>query len=144
MSNRGMTHLLIPAFLTAVFTAFGAAQDKAKPKGDYDIQRCAPKLISKASGKSPEFHFRKGEEYKHSPVVAYEVLESGEIAHPLLKRSSGVAEVDKYALKWAQELKFNMPPGCGVVDVVESTVSRAQLTSQSTSGSWRDSGRVFE
>jgi hypothetical protein len=114
-----MTHLVVPVLFLAVFTAFGAAQDKAKPKGEYDIQRCAPKLISKASEKSPEFHFHKGEKYKHSPVVAYEVLESGEIAYPLVKRSSGVAEVDKYALKCVQELKFNKRPGCGVV---ESTV----------------------
>jgi len=119
VSNRVMRDLVIPVLLLAVFTAFGAAQDKASPKGEFDIPRCAPKVISKASGKSPEFHFRKGEEYKHSPVVAYEVLESGEIAHPLLKRSSGVAEVDKYALKWVQELKFNKRPGCGAV---ESTV----------------------
>jgi hypothetical protein len=110
-----MTHHGIPVLLLAVFTAFGAAQDKAKPKGEYDIQRCTPKLISKASRKSPDFHFRKGEQYKHSPVVAYEVLESGEIAHPLVKRGSGVAEVDKYALKWMQELKFNKRPGCGVI-----------------------------
>jgi hypothetical protein len=114
-----MTHLVIPVLLLAVFTAFGAAQDKAKPKGEYDIQRCVPKPISKASGKSPEFHFRKGEEYKHTPVVAYEVLESGAMAHPLLKRSSGIAELDKYALKWVEELKFNKRPRCGVV---ESTV----------------------
>ena len=116
VSNRVMRHLVIQVLLLAVFTAFGATQDKAKPKGECDIQRCTPKVISKASGNSPEFHFRKGEEYKHSPVVAYEVLESGEIAHPLLKRSSGVAEVDKYALKWAQELKFNKRPGCRVVE----------------------------
>jgi hypothetical protein len=114
-----MTRLVIRVLLLAVFAAFGAAQDEVKRKSEYDIQRCAPKLISKAGGKSPEFHFRKGEEYKHSPVVAYEVLESGEIAHPLLTRSSGVAEVDKYALKWVRELKFNNRPGCSVV---ESTV----------------------
>jgi hypothetical protein len=105
-----MPHLVISVLLLAVFTAFGAAQDKAKPKGGYEIQRCASKLISKASGNSPAFHFRKGEEYKHSPVVAYEILESGEIAHPVLKRSSGVGEVDK---------ADNKRPGC---DVVDSTV----------------------
>lgn len=116
MSNRVMTHLVITVLLLAVFAAFGAAQEKVKPKGEYDIKRCAPKLLNKASGKFPEFHFHKGEEYKHSPVVAYEVLESGEIAHPLLKRSSGVAEVDRYALKWVQELKFNKRPGCGIVE----------------------------
>ena len=115
MSNRVMRYLFIAVLLVLV-SAFGAAQDKVKPRGDYDIQRCTPKVISKSSGKSPEFHFRKGEKYKHSPVVAYEILESGEIAHPILKRSSGVAEVDDYALKWAQELKFSKRLGCGVIE----------------------------
>jgi TonB family protein len=114
-----MRPFVITVLLLAVFTVFGAAQDKTKPEGDYDVQRCTPKVISRAGGKSPEFHFRKGERYKHSPVVAYEVLESGEIAHAILKGSSGVAEVDRYALKWVEELKFNKRPGCGVV---ESTV----------------------
>jgi TonB family protein len=83
------------------------------------VQRCAPKAISRTGAKFPESHFDKGEKYRHSPVVAYEILESGEVAHAILKRSSGVAEVDKYALKWVQDLKFNKRPGCGVV---ESTI----------------------
>lgn len=115
VSNRVMRHLAITVLLVLV-AAFSAAQNKVKPQGDYDVQRCAPKVISKSSGKSPEFHFRKGEKYKNSPVVAYEILESGEIAHPILKRSSGVAELDNYALKWAQGLKFNKRPGCGVIE----------------------------
>jgi TonB family protein len=114
-----MRSFVITVLLLALSTAFGAAQDKTKPEGEYDVQRCAPRVISRRGGKSPEFHFRKGEEYKHSPVVAYEILESGEIAHAILKRSSGVTEVDRYALKWVQELKFNKRPGCGAV---ESTV----------------------
>jgi len=78
--------------------------------------RCEPKVISRSGGKSPEFHFRKGETYRKSPVVAYEILESGEIAHAVLRRSSGVAEVDNYALKWVQGLKFNKRTGCGVIE----------------------------
>jgi len=46
----------------------------------------------------------------------FEILESGEIVHATLKRSSGVAEVDNYALKSAQALKFNKRPGCGVIE----------------------------
>lgn len=115
MSNRVMRNFVITVLLVLA-SAFATAQDNAKAKGDYDIQRCTPKVISKSGGKSPEFHFRKGDEYKHSPVVAYEILESGEIAHPILKRSSGLAEVDNYALKWVQQLKFNKRPGCGVIE----------------------------
>ena len=110
-----MRSFVITVLLLAASTAFGAAQDKAKPEGEYDVQRCAPKVISGRGDKSPGFHFRQGEKYKNSPVVACEILESGEIAHAILKRSSGVAEVDRYALKCVRGLKFNKRPGCGVV-----------------------------
>ena len=114
---------IVITVLVAVGSVFSAAQHKAKPKGDYDTLRCTPKLIKEASGNSPEFHFREGQEYKHSPVIAYEILESGEIAHPILSRPSGVAEVDQYALKWVPELKFNKRPGCGVVEsMVDVTI----------------------
>ena len=115
-----MRPFVIIVLLLAVSTAFGATQDKTKFEGDYDVQRCTPKAISRRGGKSPEIHFGKGEKYRHSPLVAYEVLESGEIAHAVLKRSSGVAKADRYALKWLQEVTFNKRPGCGVI---ESTVA---------------------
>jgi len=105
----------ILTLLLVVLSVNGAAQDRTKAEQEY-VQRCTPKVISRTGhGKSPEFHFRKGEKYEHSPVVAYEVLESGEIAHAVLKRSSGVADLDKYALNWVRELKFNKRSGCGVV-----------------------------
>ena len=108
------------ALLLAVSAAFGTMQDRTKPEGEYDVHRCAPKAISRRGGKSPAFHFGKGEKFRRSPVVAFEILESGEIAHAIMKRSSGVAGVDSYAMKWVQELKFNKRPRCGVV---ESTVA---------------------
>jgi hypothetical protein len=111
-----MRPFVITVLLLAFSTAFGAAQDNTKPEAEYDVQRCAPKVISRSSAKSPEFHFRKGETYRNSPVVAYEILESGEIAHSVLKRRSGVAEVDNYALKSVQGLKFNKRTGCGVIE----------------------------
>lgn len=59
----------------------------------------APKLTSKASGKSPDSHFQKGEEYRHSPVLAFEILDSGKITHSILKSTSAVVEAVKYAPK---------------------------------------------
>jgi TonB family protein len=83
----------------------------------WPLERCPLKVISRAGrGKSPDFRFRKGEKYKHSPIVGYEILESGEIAHAFVKRRSGVADLDTYALKWAQGFKYNKRPGCGVVE----------------------------
>jgi TonB family protein len=107
------SHVIVVLFLT-VSPAFAAAQDKTKTEGEDDVQRCTPKLISR--DRNSEFQLRKGEKYKHSPVVAFQILESGETANAIMKRSSGVAEVDKYALKSVQESKFNKRPGCGVIE----------------------------
>jgi TonB family protein len=111
-----MRLFIITALLLAFSTVFGAPQDKTKSTGEYDVRRCGPRVVRGRGGKSPEFQFRKGETYRNSPVVKFEILESGEIAHPVLKRSSGVAEVDNYAMKSVQELKFNKRPGCGVIE----------------------------
>ena len=95
----------------------GAAQDKTKPESEYDVRKCEPRVTSHAPHrKPPEIHVRKGEKYTNSPVVAYQILESGEIAHAFVKRRSGVADADKYALASVQEFKYNTRPGCGVVE----------------------------
>jgi len=107
-------HIITVPFL-AVSTAFAAAQDKTKTEREYDVRRCTPKLISRDSNHSA-LQLHKGEKYRHSPLVAFEILESGETANAILKRSSGIAEVDKYALKSVQESKFNKRPGCGVIE----------------------------
>ena len=107
------------AFIVPLLVAsavIGASQHQTKSEKEY-VRRCAPKLISRpAHAKSPEFKFREGEKYKHSPIVAFEILESGEIAHSWLKRGSGVADLDKYAMQWVREFKYNKRPGCGVVE----------------------------
>ncbi len=112
-----MTQIVMTILLVVVSNAFGAAQNKAKPNGEYGVQRCTPKLISEAGSKSPDFHFRKGEVYRHSPLVAFEILESGQTAHAILKRNSGVADVDKYALQWVQHSRYNERYGCGTVEI---------------------------
>lgn len=117
-----MRPFVIAVLLVASFPEFGAAQEKTKPDTEF-VKRCAPKVMNGKERKKPEFHLGPGQTYKNSPVVAYEILESGEIAHPTLKRSSGVDEVDQYALGWVQELKFNKHPGCGVVEsMVDITI----------------------
>ena len=109
-------------FALSALLAFGViwsstAQDKPKAETEGDLHRCFPKIMSRASHRAaPQVHFRKGERYKNIPIVAYQVLESGEVAHAFVKRSSGVADIDKYALYSVRELKFNERPGCLVVD----------------------------
>jgi len=114
-----MKRLITSFVLLAALAALGGAQEKAKPKADYDVRRCTPKLVSEAGEKSKspdEFHFRKGEVYRNTPVVTLEILESGEVVHAVLKRKSGVAEIDAYALKWVQGMKYNQRPGCGAIE----------------------------
>ncbi len=115
VSNPVMRSHVIAILFLAVSPAFAAAQDKTTTEGEYDVQRCTPKLISR-DRKHSGFQLRKGDNYRHSPVVAFQILESGETANAVLKRSSGVAEVDKYALKSVQESKFNKRPGCGIIE----------------------------
>ena len=119
MSNRIVRHFFVTVLLLPVSVLCVTAQEKTRAESHYDLKKCAPKIISHTNEKLPEFHFRKGETYRHSPVVAYEVLESGDIANAILKRSSGVDEVDQSALKWVRDLKLNKRLGYGVI---ESTV----------------------
>jgi TonB family protein len=51
-----------------------------------------------------------------SPVIDFEILESGEVVHAHVKRSSGFAEVDAHALNWIRGAKYNRRLGCGVVE----------------------------
>jgi len=102
----------------ASFSGVGAAQDKPKPEAKYDGQRCTPKVVSHARQRRPSrIRVRKGEKSTgYSPIVAFEILESGEVANALVKRRSGIADVDNYALTWVQETKYRMRPGCGVIE----------------------------
>ena len=108
--------IFLLALLMATGSAFGPAQDKPTSKVECEARRCAPKLISHTNEKSPAIHIRQGETYMRSPVVAFEILESGTVANPVLKRSSGAVEVDEHALRWVRRLKFNQRTGCGVVE----------------------------
>src|SRR4051794_32131538 len=101
-----MRQLVISAtILTCVCASVAQKDVKTQMK---DVQICAPKVISNRSrGKPGDIHFRRGEKYKHSPVIAYQVVDSGEITHAVVKRSSEVASIDKYALNSITELKYN-------------------------------------
>ncbi len=61
---------------------------------------------------------RPGEKAKkQSPVIAFEVLESGEVAEAVVYRSSGIADSDDYALASIKAMRYSEPPpGCGVID----------------------------
>lgn len=105
--------------IMAIFLATGAAHLKPKSsQQEYDARRCAPKLLKERPrrGVDERIHIGKGEKYKNSPVVAFQIQESGEVTNVVLKRSSGVANIDAHALASIRGLKFNKRPGCGVVE----------------------------
>ena len=96
------------------------AQQKPKKEPNYDLKKCALKSLSKKvayGGKPSSIRIRKGEKSTgYSPIVAFEILESGEVSNVRLKRSSGIADIDDNALAWIRSMKYNSRPGCGVID----------------------------
>ena len=113
-----MRFLSISAVLLAGVSGLGASRDKPKPGGKYDVERCTPKVLSHAPERKTSQRFvRKGEKSTgYSPIVAFEILESGDVANAFVKRSSGFANVDNYALTWVRETKYNERSGCGVIE----------------------------
>jgi hypothetical protein len=88
------------------------------------IKRCPLRVVRKGSSpNSGPFTILKGEKSTgYSPLVAYEIQESGEIANIHLTRSSGFSFVDHCALKGFLGMRYNVRPGCGVLET-EATVT---------------------
>lgn len=124
VSNYHVRSFAISALFASIFILLCSAQDpkRAAPR---EIQRCFPRLATPkvSTGASlADIHIRKGERYAKTPVIGYEVSESGEILNAFVKRGSGVADIDQRALRYVKELRFNKRPGCTVVDS-EATVT---------------------
>ena len=67
----------------------------------------------------------KGEQgIKAAPTVTYEILESGEVVNARILRSSGMADLDRKALKWIRSARYNNRPGCGVIESTTSVIVR--------------------
>jgi TonB family protein len=97
-----------------LFAAGLAAQDHPAQSGKYDIKRCTPKVVK--HGPIPKKYKISPQDKPtgYSPLIAFEVLESGEVTNAKLKRSSGYSAFDKAALRWIAGTKYNSRPGCGV------------------------------
>jgi len=101
-----------------------AAQEKPTADQKYDLKRCAPRVVRRAPrSKQKPIRTRKGEKSTgFSPVIAFQILESGEVAHAYIKRSSGIADVDRYALNSIQRTKYNARSGCSVVETAATVL----------------------
>jgi len=83
----------------------------------YDWNRCALTIASLGWPTNGLIHARQGEEYKTTPVIRFEILESGEIRNAILTRSSGVADTDNAVLTSIKNIRYEeRPPGCGILE----------------------------
>lgn len=74
---------------------------------------CVPQLAPGPShGPPKEFKFRKGETYRHSPVVSYQVDPDGTVSNVKLVRNTGVRDIDAFAVDWVKKRKYKAAPGC--------------------------------
>jgi TonB family protein len=82
-------------------------------KNTVDAKPCVPQSAPGLShGPRREFKFRKGEKYRNSPVVFYEVNPDGKPSNVKLMRSTGVKDIDDFAVDWVKKLKYKPAPGC--------------------------------
>ena len=103
--------VLVLALITA-----SPAQD-ARTTGEF-AKKCTPKVMHRSVGiGQPSIRVRKGEKSTgFSPVITFEILESGEVARAYIKPSSGFADVDQYALRLIRVTRYNRRPGCGTIE----------------------------
>jgi TonB family protein len=115
-----MRYLVIALFLFAAMISVNSQQGPAVAQ-KYDIKRCSPKAMKLGRPRSNHIHFHKGDKPSgRVPVIAFQILESGEVADARLKQSSGFAEIDKYALDWVRSTSYSKRPGCGILETNES------------------------
>src|SRR5882724_7990144 len=114
----------VAAILLATMLPTVAAQEKPTADQKYDLKRCAPRVVRRAPrSKQKPIRTRKGEKSTgFSPVIAFQILESSEVAHAYVKRSSGIADVDRYALNSIQRTKYNARSGCSVVETAATVL----------------------
>lgn len=110
------------SLLTIAVAATAQGGPQSEPK--YEIKRCTPKVEKQRPlPKNLTITPRKGEKATgYSPVISFQILESGKVDNADVKRSSGFAGVDRYALEWMQSTKYNARSGCGVIET-DATVS---------------------
>jgi pimeloyl-ACP methyl ester carboxylesterase len=94
-----------------------------KANAEY-MKRRPLRVVRKGSPpNSAPFKILRGEKSTgYSPLVAYEIQESGEIANIHLTRSSGFSLLDNYALKGLLGMRYNARPGCGVLETEAAVI----------------------
>ena len=109
--NSQMSSLVVLSLLLMILPT-PTAQARQQSAATYDVKRCTPKLVSKRPFLPPKtFHVRNGEKATgYSPVIAFEILESGEVQKARVKRSSGISDRDTHALESIGRWRLTLAP----------------------------------
>jgi TonB family protein len=111
-----MNHRAIRAlFLLTLTPHIGLAGKQRTPEAQNDVKRCEPKVTWWKPPSAMMRRFRDGEKWVGDPLVAFDILESGEVVNAHVERSSGIPDLDTYVLSGIQRTKYNRRPGCGAV-----------------------------
>jgi len=101
-------------------TATALTQDESKGKNGEAktlAKRCNPVVIKHSKLKKTSIQVRKGEKSSgFTPLIAFQIAESGEVINAHVKRSSGIRDVDDYALNSIRSTKYNPRSGCPVIE----------------------------
>ena len=109
---------LVAVALLLLYTVLGASQNPQPPGKSFDAKRCTPRVVKHGTLPRNVGPFvQKGEKATgYTPLISFQILESGKVANARVKRSSGFANVDKYALQSINGTRYNARPGCGVIE----------------------------
>lgn len=99
-------------------TALAASQNPSVPEKRFDSKRCTPRVVKQGDlPKSMGLFVQKGEKSTgYTPLISFQILESGKVANARVKRSSGFAKVDEYALESIRRTTYIARPGCVVIE----------------------------
>jgi TonB family protein len=88
------------------------------------IARCSPRIIKKKPKiVRKAFQVRVGENPTgFSPLISFQITESGEVINARVKRSSGIRDEDNAALDSIRSGRYNSRPACPFIDS-ESSVT---------------------
>jgi hypothetical protein len=114
------------ATLVVWSTCASPAQDKSKSQNPEEkalIARCSPRIKKKQKMDRKTFQVRTGEKPTgFSPLISFQITESGEVINAPVKRISGIRDEDNAALDFIKSGRYYSRPGCPLIDS-ESSVS---------------------
>jgi TonB family protein len=111
--------------VAALFLAFGLGTScRGQTTQENKLPPECTKSI-KVHGSFPKgpFTFLRGESFKRSPLIKYQINEDGSVSNTKITRSSGVKDFDRKLLGAVSNWKYkSRPAGCGVIETETSVL----------------------